>query len=72
MDDPNGNEINPPKEIVAIPILVNNEKEKSQFLFPRGVVVAVKEIGKGQFLREDIDAVKSYNSLVAKIIDIAE
>ena len=67
LDDPKGDEDNPPGRIVAIPIQL---KEQGSNL-ARGVIVAVKKIDSGEFLISDVEAAKSYNNLAARIIDIA-
>ena len=71
IDDPKGDDSNPPSKVISIPIALKEEENQSEFHFPKGVTIAVNKIGEGDFLPQDIEAVKAYNCLVARVIDIA-
>jgi len=71
VDDPEGNEDDPPDRIVAIPMLVKLLGKQQAFSFPRGVVVAINRVEGGDFGVTDIEVVKAYNCLAARIIDIS-
>lgn len=71
VDDPLGCEDDPPEKVVAVPIAVKTGAKQQAFSHPRGVVVAVNKIGGGDFSLKDIEAVKAYNCLAARMIDIS-
>jgi len=70
IDDPKGNEEDPAKKIVSIPIAMM-EETMVEFSFPKGVTIAVNKVDDGDFLQQDIEAAKVYNCLVARVIEFA-
>lgn len=70
IDDPRGNEDNPAHKVVAIPIAMV-EENVLDFEMPKGVTIAVNRVGGGEFARQDIEAAKAYNCLVARVIELA-
>ncbi len=69
VDDPRAGAATPAARVLAVPIMGREDKENPQFKLPRGVVVAVNKAGGQEFTQEDVENVKIYNCLAAKIIE---
>ena len=78
IDDPKGNSGEPANRVLALPIMGRDDHENPQFKLPKGmrkkhilgVIVAINKEGEQDFGSEDIENIKLYNCLAAKMIDI--
>eukprot|EP00831_Metopus_contortus_P058563 TRINITY_DN50695_c0_g2_i1.p2 TRINITY_DN50695_c0_g2~~TRINITY_DN50695_c0_g2_i1.p2 ORF type:complete len:231 (+),score=37.52 TRINITY_DN50695_c0_g2_i1:135-827(+) len=67
-DDPEGIEAS---KILAVPFISSEDKfVKEEFLFPRGVAVAINKKGEKEFTPDDIENLTQYCALAAKVFDL--
>jgi len=71
IDDPKGDESDPPTRAVSIPIVKRVEENSQENVLPKGVVIAINKEGQRNFSTHDVSIVKAYNNLVTRVIDIA-
>ena len=66
-DDPQGTEADPAKTIICMPIVSLTDGAPIQ----KGVTIAINRDEAGEFELQDIEAGRAYNSILARIIDLA-
>ena len=71
IDDPKGTEKDRARKIVSIPIALKQVENQQIISVAKGVSIAINRILPGDFLIQDIKVAKSYNNLVARVINIA-
>ena len=69
IDDPKGDETDPAKRILAVPIMPTQD---NMFTMPKGVIIAVNTFDGKDFDPESIDNLCSYSSLIAKVFSYTE